>query len=62
MSKKHIFSIGDVVRAYGESIEGTIVYVGVNQESNTEYIVNFINDVCARFLAKDLTLIEEDEK
>lgn len=60
-SEKHIFNIGDMV-VFDESIEGVVTDVTVNQENNTEYIVNFINGTCARFLAKDLKLYKEDEQ
>ena len=55
MSKKHIFDIGDTV-TYQESREGKVIYVGVDEDNNTIYIVDFRNS-CGKFLARDLEFV-----
>lgn len=56
MSKKHIFSIGDIV-TYQDSKLGEVIHVGVDEDNNTFYLVDFKNS-CGKFLAKDLEFIK----
>ena len=55
MSKKYIFSVGDTV-TYQDSREGKVIYVGVNEDNETFYVVDFRNS-CGKFLAKDLEFV-----
>lgn len=55
MSHKHIFDLGDTVR-YEDSIEGKVIYVTVDEDDNTIYIVDFKNS-CGKFLARDLIFV-----
>lgn len=56
MSKKHIFSMGDIV-TYQESKLGVVVCVNVDEDNNTTYEVDFKNST-GIFLARDLEFVK----
>ena len=56
MSKKIMYDIGDVV-TYQDSKIGVVVHIGVDEDNNTTYEVDFKNSI-GTFLAKDLDFVK----